>query len=167
MATANEIAGTLKGTTLVGGESFHGDIAILTAIALAQQEKGDQNHEGWWGTHVVDLKPAATFLLVAHQNPGGTDPAYQTSAYKTGRYFKYLAQATAAAASATAINNHQGNPVQDSPIGQATSGLFHGLNLEQWILRIGEIILGVVLIGVGLAKLTGTTNVVSKVLKVV
>jgi len=45
-------------------------------------------------------------------------------------------------------------------------GAFKGLNLETWILRIGEIVLGVVLIGVGLAKLTGTTNLISKAAKV-
>lgn len=33
---------------------------------------------------------------------------------------------------------------------------------ENWILRIGEIILGVVLIGVGVAKLTGVDNYVMK-----
>jgi hypothetical protein len=38
---------------------------------------------------------------------------------------------------------------------------FKGLNLGNWILRIGEILLGVVLIGVGVAKLTGTTNAVA------
>ena len=44
-------------------------------------------------------------------------------------------------------------------------GAFKGLNLEVWFVRIGEIILGIVLIGVGLAKLTGTTNIVSSVVK--
>jgi len=33
---------------------------------------------------------------------------------------------------------------------------------ELWVLRIGEIILGVVLIGVGVAKLTGTDNFILK-----
>lgn len=31
-------------------------------------------------------------------------------------------------------------------------------NLGGWFLRIGEILIGLVLVGVGLAKLTGTTN---------
>jgi hypothetical protein len=39
---------------------------------------------------------------------------------------------------------------------------FHGLNLGAWLLRIGEIILGVVLVGVGVAKLTGADNYISK-----
>lgn len=40
------------------------------------------------------------------------------------------------------------------------------LNLGGWFIRIGEILLGIVLIGVGLARLTGVQNVVSKVAKV-
>jgi hypothetical protein len=47
-----------------------------------------------------------------------------------------------------------------------TNDLFHGLNLQSWLIRIGEILLGLVLIGVSLAKLTGTSNVISKALKV-
>lgn len=39
--------------------------------------------------------------------------------------------------------------------------LFHGLNLGNILLRIGEVILGVVLIAEGLAKITGTTNFVA------
>lgn len=45
--------------------------------------------------------------------------------------------------------------------------LLHGFNFGNWILRIGEILLGAVLIGVGVAKLTGTDNVISSALKVV
>jgi len=53
----------------------------------------------------------------------------------------------------------------------ATGGLpnplnvFHGLDLGNLLLRIGEVVLGVVLVGVGIAKLTGTTNFVSSVVK--
>jgi hypothetical protein len=45
---------------------------------------------------------------------------------------------------------------------QAVSDVFHGLNFQNWILRLGEIMLGVVLIGVGVAKLTGTDNFIMK-----
>ena len=37
-----------------------------------------------------------------------------------------------------------------------------GLDLGSMMLRVGEVILGIVLIGVGIAKLTGADNVVSK-----
>lgn len=48
----------------------------------------------------------------------------------------------------------------------ATQDTFKGLNLQTWFIRIGEILLGVILIGVGLAKLTGTSNVISSLAKV-
>lgn len=38
-------------------------------------------------------------------------------------------------------------------------------DLNSWLLRIGEILLGLVLLGVGIAKLTGTTNMVAKAVK--
>ena len=43
---------------------------------------------------------------------------------------------------------------------------FKGLNLGNWFIRIGEVLLGLVLVGVGVAKLTGTANVISKFAKV-
>jgi hypothetical protein len=39
------------------------------------------------------------------------------------------------------------------------------LDLNNWLIRIGEIVLGVVLVGVGIAKLTGASNVISKAVK--
>jgi hypothetical protein len=39
-------------------------------------------------------------------------------------------------------------------------------NLGSWFLRIGEILLGLVLIGVGVARITGSQNVISKAMKV-
>lgn len=38
-------------------------------------------------------------------------------------------------------------------------------NIRTWMIRIGEILLGIVLVGVGVAKLTGTTNVIAKAVK--
>lgn len=40
-----------------------------------------------------------------------------------------------------------------------------GFNLSSWFLRIGEILLGLVLVGVGIARITGTANVISKAVK--
>jgi len=57
----------------------------------------------------------------------------------------------------------------DVVTGGAVSGIsdpLGKLNLGGWFIRIGEILLGIVLIGVGLARLTGIQNVVSKVAKV-
>lgn len=37
--------------------------------------------------------------------------------------------------------------------------------IRSWFIRIGEVLLGVVLLGVGVAKLTGTTNIVASAVK--
>jgi hypothetical protein len=42
---------------------------------------------------------------------------------------------------------------------------FHGLSLGNWFMRIGEILLGIVLVGVGVARITGAQNAVSKIVK--
>jgi hypothetical protein len=47
-------------------------------------------------------------------------------------------------------------------IAKATLG---GVNIGVWFLRIGEILVGIVLLGVGVAKLTGTTNAIAKLAK--
>lgn len=55
-----------------------------------------------------------------------------------------------------------------STLGQATQVItdpFKGINLGAWVLRIGEILLGIVLVGVGVAELTGTTNAISSLAK--
>lgn len=38
-------------------------------------------------------------------------------------------------------------------------------NITAWMVRIGEILLGIVLVGVGIAKLTGTTNMIANAVK--
>ena len=38
-------------------------------------------------------------------------------------------------------------------------------NIRSWMIRIGEILLGIVLVGVGVAKLSGTTNAVASLVK--
>lgn len=44
-------------------------------------------------------------------------------------------------------------------------GSFTNENITTWFIRIGEVLLGIVLLGVGLAKLTGTTNTVASFVK--
>jgi hypothetical protein len=42
---------------------------------------------------------------------------------------------------------------------------FKGLNLGNWFMRIGEILLGIVLVGVGVARITGAQNAISSFVK--
>lgn len=44
--------------------------------------------------------------------------------------------------------------------------IFNGINFGNWLMRGGEILIGLVLIGVGVAKITGTQNIISKIAKV-
>lgn len=54
----------------------------------------------------------------------------------------------------------------DNAVDSAGDRILGKYNLDGWFIRIGEILLGLILIGVGLAKLTGTTNFIAKAAKV-
>jgi len=60
-----------------------------------------------------------------------------------------------------------GTILGQTPVAAAkgAENVFHGLNLSSWFLRIGEILLGIVLVGVGVARITGAQNAVSKIVK--
>lgn len=60
-----------------------------------------------------------------------------------------------------AINNAESSAVND--VTGAITDSFKGLNLPVWFLRIGEIILGIVLVGIGVAKLTGLQSTLGKI----
>jgi len=76
-------------------------------------------------------------------------------------------------------NNQAKNPGWQKPTTSTASALANssgvtaavdklGISNEaitSWMVRIGEIVLGIVLLGVGIAKLTGTTNVVASAVK--
>lgn len=47
----------------------------------------------------------------------------------------------------------------------AYQDLLGGFNIGNWFLRIGEILLGLVLVGVGLARITGVQNFISSAVK--
>lgn len=52
-----------------------------------------------------------------------------------------------------------------SSIENKATDVFKGFDLKVWFVRVGEILLGLILVGVGVAKLTGTSNVVSQLVK--
>jgi hypothetical protein len=49
--------------------------------------------------------------------------------------------------------------------GSAIANTLGGFNISNWFLRIGEILLGLVLIGVGVARITGAQNAISNIVK--
>jgi hypothetical protein len=48
---------------------------------------------------------------------------------------------------------------------QAAQDVLGGFDIGAWFLRVGEILLGLVLIGVGVARITGAQNAISKIVK--
>lgn len=57
------------------------------------------------------------------------------------------------------------DPNIDNMLPGVNLDIFKGLNLGSILLRIGEVLLGIVLIGVGVARITGLQNTVSQVVK--
>lgn len=57
------------------------------------------------------------------------------------------------------------NPTTTIQGGVAAADALGGFNIGSWFIRIGEILLGLVLIGVGVARITGAENAISKVVK--
>lgn len=61
-------------------------------------------------------------------------------------------------------NSNLANP--NSILGGLKDAAGLNANITSWFIRIGEVVLGIVLVAVGVAKLTGTANVISKAAKV-
>jgi hypothetical protein len=52
--------------------------------------------------------------------------------------------------------------IESKIAGSAVDTIFHGIHVENVFIRIAEVILGIMLIGVGVAKLTGVDNFIMK-----
>jgi hypothetical protein len=93
--------------------------------------------------------------------PGQTDAGYPTQA---------LAQQAANRFNALSKDQRSagGKPLAPNlaaPALNLGNDLLGKFNLSSWFLRIGEILLGLVLIGVGIARLTGAQNAISKIVR--
>jgi hypothetical protein len=97
---------------------------------------------GWHGPFDTENDVNAYYEANKAKNPGWKAPTSWTGALSN------LPDAASSAAEA------------------ATKGI--GLSddeLRSWLIRIGEILLGIVLVGVGIAKLTGSTNAIAGLVK--
>lgn len=67
----------------------------------------------------------------------------------------------------TGLAGNIGNAISSSgaKVNQVLGDPLGKVNLAAWFLRIGEVLLGLILVGVGVAKLTGASNVVSTLVK--
>ncbi len=111
--------------------------------------------------------------LAAFKSATGTTPSQMGVPGETDAGFKTQLQAQAAANAFNALPVNQRSaggkplapnlltPILKNPL----SNVLGGFNLGSWFLRVGEILLGLVLIGVGVARITGVQNAISKVVK--
>jgi hypothetical protein len=99
---------------------------------------------GWHGP--FDTKDAA---LKYYNDNKAKNPGWEAPTDSAGRSFANYSGLTDTAEAA-----------KDA----ATFGLSNA-EIQSWLIRIGEILLGIVLVGVGIAKLTGTTNAVAGLVK--
>ena len=104
-----------------------------------------------------------SFALTYH----ASNPAYNAQQVLS----VYLAQklsgslATGITGAGTALGQIPAAAAKGAADAANTLDPFHGLNLGSWILRIGEILLGIVLVGVGIARITGAQNAISNIVK--
>lgn len=103
---------------------------------------------GWHGPFDTKDDAIAFYRANAAANPGWRDPTSTAGTNPIGDVASKAGKAVEGAAANAAKS--------------AVSGIFGNLNAESLILRVGEILLGLVLIGVALAHLTGTGNIISK-----
>jgi hypothetical protein len=121
----------------------------------------------WWVISETSGQPGPGTFVVVQGN------ALQIRAkYGTAANGPYPTQAAAEAAAHSRGGGFPGPNIPGNPgsaigvgIKAAQQDLFKGLDLGNILLRVGEVLLGIVLVGVGIAKLTGTTNFVASALK--
>jgi len=116
-----------------------GALELEFKITLGISKSPDKISSHWHGPF-KDLNEAAQWVYdnkAAH--PEWKEP--------TTNFYKQLTQGTQ-----TTVQN-------------ATEDIFLGTNAQNWFIRVGEVLLGIVLIGIGVAKLTGTANAVSNLVK--
>jgi hypothetical protein len=75
------------------------------------------------------------------------------------------ANAVGAAVGGTATATNQIGQGATNGLENISKDILGGFNLGSWFMRIGEILLGLVLIGVGVARITGAQNIISKAVK--
>lgn len=125
-------------------------------------------NDPWW---LVSYKPIGSTSAWTFKTFQGTE-AYATAQEKLAVNgtldgpFSSKADAVAAETKEKKTPIPQiGLPGVKNPLG-TLSGFLAALENKNTWLRVGEVALGLILIGVGIAKITGTANVISKAAKV-
>lgn len=87
------------------------------------------------------------------------------SPYQAARAFLLIIAIRGLAAALQAAATGTGMAVAQASRSGFGADFFHGLNLTNWLLRTGEILLGIVLIAVGVAKMTSAVPIATKMAK--
>jgi hypothetical protein len=111
------------------------------------------------------------FWWIVVKNNHATVTSTTTSAPPVNSFTMIPYQSQSEAQSQAAKLNAPGSDISKirkniiDPVGNIPNDIFKGLNLSNILLRVGEILLGLVLLGVGIAHMTGTENVLSNAAK--
>lgn len=124
----------------------------------------DEQFPGWLTGEHRSLSDA--YIAYMQHHPGA-DPkkVYETTVRQLA-VIAGLGQTIGGAIGTGATIIGKAGPAAGVGVAKASQDIFHGLNLGGLLMRVGEVVLGIVLIGVGLAKITGAANVISKIVKV-
>jgi hypothetical protein len=118
---------------------------------------------GWYynsKTGIINHQPRIAMETILHAGLGWHGP-FDTEAAAV----KYYNDNKATNPGWESPSNSVGERIQNLAESANPLNAFSNANLQAWLIRIGEILLGIVLIGVGLAKLTGTTNAIAGIVK--
>lgn len=127
----------------------------------------EQKYPGWLsGTHET---LADAFIAYMRKHPNANPAQVYMTVVGQLNKIAHLNQTIAGQISTGATILGIAGPAAGTGVAKAAQNIdtFHGLNLGNLLVRLGEIILGVVLVGVGVAKVTGTANVVSKAVRMI
>lgn len=116
---------------------------------------------------VQQFANAAAYQQTVGDSPTHVDPNQPANGYPT----QQLAQAEANKWNSQPKDKRSSGSIPAAPnlalpiLKNPLTDVLGGINIGSWFLRIGEILLGLVLVGVGLARLTHAQNVISQVVK--
>lgn len=107
----------------------------------------------WWAISIGGSNDPSGSWRIIQGTPATIKAKYDGAAF--GPF------STQQAAQAFANKGGPGPAIPGNPA-TAIKDLWHGLDFGSWILRLGEIVLGIVLIAVGVSKLTSLDNKIAQ-----
>lgn len=127
--------------------------------------------DSWWYNHSSGNVSQGKDFLLPYDDKAKPDSRWEGPFNTKSDALKYYADNHAAHPDWKEPTDKTWKQFQNSTVSggeavvEGTQDLFMGTDVGNWLIRIGEIVLGIVLIGVGLARITGTTNAVSSLVK--